>query len=521
MIRKGLLYAAYWIVLFASCAEDLGNYNYRELPSPTLTGIENNIDVRKYERLLLSPEIEGDQFSEEYCSFEWKVIPQEDAETATVIGNARILDYEVVLPEGKYNLYFTITNRTSGMFWQFVYGLQVTQTTSEGWMVLCSENGRTRLDMISMVTGETYRDLLARQAMPELNGPRRIQQLEDFAEAGSPFYLLTDDGATRLSNDGFAWSEEFSFRYEMATGNPVCPHEMVTTAGGKMMVAGTDFYYADCRSMLDLFGTPINKNFRVAPMIGSNVFATMVIAPIVMIYDIDNKCFMGYGRTLASVDLGYQEPLREMNEMAALMDEMKGTTGGVTGNAFDRFPQGLDYVYMENTRYDPGSGKMAVTYTVLADGNKRYLYGIQLGDMVPQSWSNCPVALGKAYYGDLSECTDIDKVTDLFAFSSLKNYMYYAVGGTLYRVDLSSLPLRAKPQFTLPKGETITRLKFNLYRKAENYSRSYDLLVGSLQGEEGILRIYHDTESMGDFSKTEPEKHEGFARIVDVTYREW
>lgn len=181
------------------------------------------------------------------------------------------------------------------------------------------------------------------------------------------------------------------------------------------------------------------------------------------------------------------------------MEDMQATTGGVTGSAFDEFPTGLDYVYMENTRYDPGSGQMAVTYTVLADGDKRYLYGIQLGDIVPQSWSSCPNALGKAYYGDLSECTDITKVTDLFAFSSLKR-MYYAVGGTLYQVDLPRNRCRQKCSLHYREGSEITRLKFNLFRKNTSDSRSYNLIIGSLRGEEGILRIYNDTEMSGDFS---------------------
>jgi len=522
-MRKGLLYAAAWIILGVSCAEDLGNYDYRELASPVVTGIGNKIPVRKFERLQLTPEIGGEQFTEENYSFEWKVIPQADADTASVIGDRRILDYEVVLPEGKYNLYFTITDRASGLYWQHTYELEVSQTTSEGWMVLCSENGRTRLDMVSMVTGQIYRDLLANNPdMPELNGPRRIQQLEGLAEEGSPFYLLTDDGATRLGSDGFAWTESFNLRYEMGNGQAVSPHEIVPSVNAKMMVAGTDFHYAsNLGQILGLFGLPVNKDFRVAPMVGCNVSGNMIIAPLVMIYDIDNKRFMGYGQLLAGDILNYQEPLQEMNKMAELMDDMSATTGGVTGSAFDRFPTGLDYVYMENTRYDPGSGQMAITYTVLADGDKRYLYGIQLGDMIPQSWSSCPNALGKAYYGDLSGCTGITGVTDLFAFSSLKSCMYYAVDRTLYRVDLSARPLRAEVQFTLPAGEKITRLKFNLFRKNISDVRSYDLIVGSLKGEEGILRIYHDAEMSGDFSSVEPQVYGGFARIADVAYREW
>lgn len=521
-MQKGLLHTACWIILLVSCAKDLGNYNYRQLSSPEVTGIENKISTRKFGRLQLAPEIKGQEFTEENHSFKWEVISQADADTAIMIGNELLLDYEVVLPEGKYFLYFTITNRTSGLFWQKTYELEVNQTTSEGWMVLCSVNGQTRLDMISEITGETYKDLLSSQNMPKLNGPRRIQQLEDLAEKGSPFYLLTDDGATRLSDDGFAWKEEFNLRYEMGNGQTASPHEIVPSVNAKMMVAGTNFHYAsNLGQFLGLFSLPINKSFRAAPMVGSNISGDMIVSPLVMIYDIDNKRFMGYCQNLAGEELNYQKPLQEMNEMAELIDNMKAQTGGVTGSAFDKFPSGLDYVYMENTRYDPGSGQMATTYTILADGNKRYLYGIQLGDMIPQSWSSCPNALGKAYYGDLSGCTDITKVTNLFAFSSLKNCMYYAVGSTLYQVDLSSQPLQATEQFTLPAGEEITRLKFNLFRKNTGDSRSYDLIVGSLKGEEGILRIYHDSEMRGDFSTVEPQIYTGFARIVDVTYREW
>lgn len=52
-MRKGLLYTACWIFLLISCAEDLGNYDYRELSSPVVTGIDEKIPVRKFERLQL------------------------------------------------------------------------------------------------------------------------------------------------------------------------------------------------------------------------------------------------------------------------------------------------------------------------------------------------------------------------------------------------------------------------------------------------------------------------------------
>ena len=97
--------------------------------------------------------------------------------------------------------------------------------------------------------------------------------------------------------------------------------------------------------------------------------------------------------------------------------------------------------------------------------------------------------------------------------------MYYAVGGTVYRVDLSEKPLTATAQFTLV-GETITCLKFNIYRQSANLARTYDLVVGSVKDDTGTLRIYEGFNSDGNFRGVAPEVHSGLGRIVDVTYRE-
>ena len=171
---------------------------------------------------------------------------------------------------------------------------------------------------------------------------------------------------------------------------------------------------------------------------------------------------------------------------------------------------------MENTKYDPGNALMGVTYTILRSGKKFEVYGIQLGDML--CYADCTFALGKAYYGDLSDCTDIAKAT-CFAFSSLKNYMYYAVGGTVYRVNLSEKPLKAERQFSF-SGETITMMKFNFYQNSAS-ANDYDLIVGTENSKgSGTLRIYNGMSSEGDFSKVIPTSYSGFGKIVDATYRE-
>ena len=283
-------------------------------------------------------------------------------------------------------------------------------------------------------------------------------------------------------------------------------------------LSGSKTYFAVCLVSVGLFGPIGDAPLNAAPVIGCNIVTQNIAVFAMMMYDLDTKRFVGYAPNLRSPDVGGYAPLQEMNDLVKLLGEMDNG-GRVTGDAFDEFPQGLDFVWMENTKYDPNSTNMGVIYTVLRDGDRYCLYGTQLGEL----WSvvtvgDCTQALSKAYYGDLSGCTNIARA-EHFAFSSLKNYMYYAVGGTVYRVDLSEKPLTATAQFTLV-GETITCLKFNIYRQSANLARTYDLVVGSVKDDTGTLRIYEGFNSDGNFRGVAPEVHSGLGRIVDVTYRE-
>ena len=503
------------LLLITACSQDKGNYDYVDLNEPVVTGLED-VTVLTFAQLTVSPDIAGGEYPDSEYTFEWKALDNNSSDEPVVVGTERVLDYEVILPPGSYTLYFTMTESATGLYWQYDVQLTVSSSTSEGWLVLCSDQGRARLDMISLVTGETVTDVLRGNDMPQMNGPRRIQWLSDKTDAASPYYLLTDDGATRLGKDSFEWKPEYDFAYEVAVDEKLIPYSIVSGGFGKMTVSGTKAYYCEIMGIDGLYGSAVNKDFAVAPYVGANVLATQVYAAVYLLYDVDNRRMMAYCPLLKTNDLGGQQPLADMDVMGQIAEGM-APGAGVLGSAFDRWPEGYDFVYMENTRYDPGNAKMGLTYVMLSDGSECHLYGVQLGDML--RYADCTYVLGKGYYGNLSQCRNILHEDALYAFSSLKNYMYYAVGGTVYRVDLSADEIRAEIQFELP-GETITCLKFNLYQKAENMQKSYDLVVGSLKGSEGVLRVYEGRESDGDFRNVTPVKYQGFAEIVDVTYKE-
>ena len=503
------------LLLITACSQDKGNYDYVDLNEPVVTGLED-VTVLTFAQLTVAPDIAGGEYPDSEYTFEWKALDNNSSDEPVVVGTERVLDYEVILPPGSYTLYFTMTESATGLYWQYDVQLTVSSSTSEGWLVLCSDQGRARLDMISLVTEETVIDVLRGNGMPQMNGPRRIQWLSDKTDAASPYYLLTDDGATRLGKDSFEWKPEYDFAYEVAVDEKLIPYSIVSGGFGKMTVSGTKAYYCEIMGIDGLYGSAVNKDFAVAPYVGANVLATQVYAAVYLLYDVDNRRMMAYCPLLKTNDLGGQQPLADMDVMGQIAEGM-APGAGVLGSAFDRWPEGYDFVYMENTRYDPGNAKMGLTYVMLSDGSECHLYGVQLGDML--RYADCTYVLGKGYYGDLSQCRNILHEDALYAFSSLKNYMYYAVGGTVYRVDLSADEIREEVQFDLP-GETITCMKFNLYQKSENMQKSYDLVVGSLNGNEGVLRIYEGRDSDGDFRNVTPVKYSGFAEIVDVTYKE-
>lgn len=118
------LYSNLWRILVAgfllvACTEDKGNYDYRNLTELEISGVDDNISVLTHNRLQLTPDFGTSALPDDRYEFEWKVINQDiENEVETVIGNTRNLDYEVTLNADVYILYFTVTEKDTGIYWQ-------------------------------------------------------------------------------------------------------------------------------------------------------------------------------------------------------------------------------------------------------------------------------------------------------------------------------------------------------------------------------------------------------------------
>ncbi|WP_099291464.1 PKD-like family lipoprotein [Butyricimonas sp. Marseille-P3923] len=518
----------------SACADDKGNYNYHDIPEVKIEGIGNSITALAYQNLSIPVQLDGLQADENRYEYEWRAIRQFEAEdendaVSEVLATTKEFNDIISLRPGPYKLIYTVKDKQLDVFYQQQANLSVVTTTSEGWVLLCSENGNVRLDMISTVLGEEVhsKDMLADSDMPFKKGPLALIALnteEQQVDPISPFYLLTEEGTTRLHKDAFEWKEEYLMKYEMGDMSDAKPTHITSAIYFRMMVTPDGIYSSNFgygtealwESKLNYLRNDDNTKeyIQVAPYVGCNITNSMQFAPVFMFYDLDHKRFVYHPGGMYG-DFTQDRTAGCVN----MSDDEAGEDVSFS------FPIGYNYVYMENTGRKYTESSMApgsynnITFTILENNGVYHLYGITLGDYLAEMLTGVPTPpYTKTHYANLSNCTDITRA-EHFAFSPLNNQMFYAVDGKVYRVNLDTSTPSAQFQFEVP-GE-ITCLKFYLYRNAENARRSYDLIVGSDKGgtDGGELRVYEAIDNLAQITDYK-EYHSGFGRIVDIIYKE-
>ena len=525
MIRKQCYAVALllgFLTVIAACSSDKGNYNYRNLNEVQI-GLADSYSVLIRDRLTIVPQLSassGTMAPNDYI-YEWKVYDEGGAAEPVVIGQTAQLDYYVSLLPGNYTLVFTVQEKEANVFYRHEAQLEVKTTTSHGWLVLCNEKDRVRLDMISHVTGETYYDLLKGTELEYWQEPRQLVYASDMAE---PYYLVAGSGTTRLSNNEFSWNESYLIENEFAGGQFAGKVAfMANNWPGKIIIdEARNAYYCSTLMGDGLFGdvrrneTGTQKKY----VAGYNALEQQHL-PFFLLWDYTYRNFVVCADQFASIGLDSSKDMPVANLPAigfpVVNDDLFDWPNRQNGAA----PYGVE-VEVENTRYDKNQSGQGMTYALLHNSTFCHLYGVILGNLVclTEGSEKYGYAYEKSYYADLSSCTDIIAATH-FAASSLKTMLYYAVGGKVYAVNFASGTPEARLQIDLG-DEEITLLKFNLFQGDDPDNRTYDLIVGSTTADgEGVVRIYDGFDSEGDFTGLQPEEMgRGFAPIVDVIYCE-
>lgn len=508
--------------LFFSCYEDKGNYDYTEVPQYTFSNVQESytllrgVDIFTFAPKIVSStegEITADNPNFEYsCRIGSTSGSFDDSEQWHDLNPDKTQSFTCDIREnvGSYIGVYTITDKRTGVSTNYTFDITLSSTSYEGWLVLCNEGSenRVRLDMISVISQDRIIPIhdIMNSTFPEQHNAKQIAYDPSLFASGEYIYMLTETGSFRLQEDELTADEKddisSEFLGDLGDDKPIrfgATGYWMAGAGTHLMVTKNgDFYTkglgASGASYEFLCNTSVEGNdreYRVAPYIGTGMERPGTTTNA-LLFDIDNKRFIGWDETTASTSgVCYEVP--------------------ESGANFISFNCGQDLVYMEGTRFANNT-----VFAVLQNAaGERSVCAINLSD---DKYTQ------ENYYENIQ--AENFRQAEHFTFHSQYPYMFYSYQNQLYSYNLGT---KALNKLTLD-GEEITMVKIDLFKSLsltnipeEVLPQQHYVLVGSYKtsatdNNGGILRMYKLDNATGGLQLV--KEYDGFAKIVDVTYRE-
>jgi len=522
----------------AGCSDDLGNYDYTPINEVSVVGSESDdveelvsgktyhvvshVDEMKFSPVISSTFGEVDEDRYEY---EWRAVPS-GAETENidpedlVLGRERCIDIPVTLAATTYNCFFNVKDKVTGITWSTPFYLQVRSLTGEGWLVLCDDHDRTRIDIIFNKT-ETE-DIIARDVLSEfdydLGKPQRI--FFSYGLYGAETTMLVTDRDSYLLDGGDLHAGDDN---RVAWNFGIVPDRVNLKASARSIYAmrnlwaiideNDDVYTLDLKTYGSFFEYPVNKiggeKFKPAPFIGVNLNNNswddgMENCNPVILYDETNSQFVVITNT---------------SNYPQLM-EFSGT------KLFDNPTGGRKMVWMESTH----SGVIKSVLRDPSNGDTYYyamsMYAETIEDPI-YWWLDPEIVPYNQQDGYAQIIGPGVERAEQFTFHGMFPYVFYTVDNKVYQFNLGEPDVPAVEVLSFP-GEDIVNIKFNPFVGWHAYQdwerqREYDLVVctnnPSLDDSDcGTVRFYNVPNLMKPLSLKKEVKD--FGRIKDIVYKE-
>nr|WP_121269562.1 PKD-like family lipoprotein [Pedobacter schmidteae] len=502
LYKKQALYLVV-LLLFAACKKDLGNYNYTELNDVNFGGIGKTYTVLLGEKLQITPEFkfskennsDENAFSYQWYAFDVNANLQLPADQRKNIATTRNLDAAIQIPPGNYLLYYSVTDKKTGVVYTTKIPLKVETTIYEGWMVLNDVNGAARLDMVSKIKNvyTPIVDVLA-QAGSELvlKGKPLNVTCYPFSFSTYGVSVSTDQSSNRVDPETFRWKNTFNLSYEMVASVPAGFHAdflapVKEDRGICYMYSGGNVYFNYSLFSIN-YGVPINLvtgekvAFKAAPFIAATMNLSN-FSPTAVLFDSEKKRFLRHSGSERSVS----------------------TIPAPQAALFNTSNMGMDMLHMEYTPYNGGE-----IFAVMKNTEgKSYLVRFS------------PFNGAHNYFAEITG-TDI-ALAEKFALSPVFGYLFYCVGGKVYEYDTSLKTTK----LMIDKGtERISLMKFQDFARSSNTyykDKANQLMVCSYlptgpADKNGKMEFYDVPSLNGNLTLT--EGYSGFGKIVSVSYRQ-
>lgn len=224
MIKQKIMKTVYRFLLVAllamaatSCLyEDKGNYDYHAINDITIGGIASGQEypvVSFVDTLRIKPQITCAQSTDESTlEYQWSVLITEGEQYERVIGKEKNLEWPADLKAGKYTGLFKVYDKISGLSWIQSFKIVATTVTSEGYLVLCRQENRPRMDIIHTVDQD--RELVGRDIF---DGGSLVGEPIGFDYTSGlwgSLVLHTSESSWSLNTQELTISEESDLKYE-------------------------------------------------------------------------------------------------------------------------------------------------------------------------------------------------------------------------------------------------------------------------------------------------------------------
>jgi hypothetical protein len=529
-------------LLLWACINDKGNYEYHDVNSITISGI-NNVNesylVPSGEYLNITPTLKF-SVSEEQDSYryEWhqmgSAVPYQSVRLLSTERNLSLKIDGSMSNAGRYYLMYCVTNLATGVRYDHVFMVTVQNRRSQGYIVLHEQSGGSfDLDLVARYGDSLtrYRNILNifESGLPRAGRkPLDVLCYTDFS-APSPYYVgekqsysvwvLTDKSTDRVKAEDYSYAPDYNISKlslipaAFLGGKPLVAEKMVSTTGGDnaastrcyMYFNGSWFFftwspivYFFNQPLNVLYGDPLAQPYAASPHI-------IVVATYgAIMFDEANHRFMVHKTN--SADMYTSSKIYCSHR---IVDE---------DLYFKWENPGYRLMHMSNRTWQNGFAVVKDTITGSFDLLQMRLVSNGVAEQLARSTFQPTFDAGAIKF---------------FAYHPTLPYLYCATEDKVYRVLVSTMTATDVTDQLIPPGHKVSVMEF-LFVRSPWGSRltlaTYD--PSGAEGQNGTLSFYAVNDGTGSLTlaKHPAERTSegyqidmswtGFGKIVAVDYKQ-
>lgn len=453
--------------LAASCVDDKGSYDYTPINEVSFEDIESVYNaIQGFTELEIDPKVTGDIYGKDLDNYEFQwhlcragIGDSDSHRNHRFLGDEKTLKWLVDEPVGDYTIYFTVTDKTSGLSKYASTTLSVKSSFARGFMLLGTDgdDDLIQMDMLAMpAAGDTaivenafvnngslrkprkIFDTGAYQITPECDfvwlfaeddswqlSPKQTEDNKEFDVMGTFASLDLGDNEYEIYNERCVglFPKRAASAYNVAMANLFRSTSLAMTEkccyGPVMSTYSKNHYTAAVNRMANNPSSPL-FNFYPEAFYNGSLTSMMWISTPFIIYDTDHDKFVIIQVT--GLNGTHCADLPNLSYNPAWQWDCRN--------------EGRKLVYGEVTS-TPGRGYSCFVIKSIDNDTDYWIYSLQIASAATQTreiFPGKPSDYAPAPPIDLALVKDFDKA-EKYAFIGCRRAVFYSVGSVLHQYD--------------------------------------------------------------------------------------